>query len=266
MKKLGIIGGLGPMATAYFMQLVIEMTKAETDQQHIEMLVHNCPSIPDRTQYILGQSKDNPVPAILDIGNEMTAAGVDYIAIPCITAHCFHKELQNNISVPVINAIAETTDYLEARGIRKVGVMATDGTVQTGLFTTQMQERGMECIYPSKENQRLVMDIIYNNVKAGKPIEMDKFRYVSRKLFADNAKVILLGCTELSMAKRDEKLGAGFLDVMEVLAKCSVERCGALKEDYQELITGGPYYIRRRKTYAKSCIRLSGHHSKTCSG
>lgn len=236
MKTLGIIGGLGPLATAYFMELVIRMTQADTDQEHIEMLVHNCPSIPDRTSYILGKSRENPVPDILRIGNSMARAGADYLAIPCITAHYFYRELQSGMPVPLINGVAETADYLAGRGCKRIGVMATDGTVQTGLFSTYLGQRGMECLYPSVENQQLVMEVIYDDVKAGKPVEMDKFHHVSEQLFQDGAEVILLGCTELSIAKRDEKIGSGFLDVMEVLAKASVERCGVLKKEYEELV------------------------------
>lgn len=225
------------MATAYFMQLMIEMTDAKTDQQHIEMIVYNAPSTPDRTSYILGESQENPVIPMIEIGNKLAGEGVDYIAIPCITAHYFHEELQQKIPVPIIHGIFETVNYLAQRGYKRVGVMATDGTVQSGLFTEQLNQKDMDCVYPSAKCQQFVMDIIYRNVKAGIPIDMDKFREVSEELFANGAQVILLGCTELSMAKRDEHIGPGFLDVMEVLAKAAVERCGTLKKEYEELIT-----------------------------
>lgn len=238
MSRLGIIGGLGPMATAYFMQLVIQMTQADVDQDHIEMIIYNCPSIPDRTRYILGKSDLNPLIPMIETGKALAAAGVGTIAIPCITAHYFHDELEKEIGVPIIHGILETADYLHGRGYRRVGVMATDGTVESGLFTREFGKKGMECLYPSFEGQVCVMELIYDDVKAGKPADMDKFRRVADELFAAGAEVILLGCTELSLIKRDQPVGAGFLDVMEVLAKCSVERYGILKREYQELITG----------------------------
>lgn len=237
MNRLGIIGGLGPMATAYFMQLVIQMTQAQTDQEHIEMIIYNCPSIPDRTRYIIGESDENPVEPMIAIGKKLVEAGAGTIAIPCITAHYFHDEMEHAIGVPILHGIAETAEYLVQRGCTRVGVMATDGTVKSGLFSKEFEKKGITCDYPSAEGQAAVMELIYQDVKAGKPVDMDKFRSVARELFDRGAEVILLGCTELSLIKRDNRLGEGFLDVMEVLAKCSVERYGILKPEYTELIT-----------------------------
>ncbi|MGN0141317.1 MAG: aspartate/glutamate racemase family protein [Roseburia sp.] len=237
MKKLGVIGGLGPMATAFFMQMVIEMTDARTDQEHIEMLIHNCPWIPDRTSYILGRSSENPCIPMAEIGKKLAADGAELIAIPCITANYFFDELTKQIGVPVIHSIRESVSYLRARGVKTVGVMATDGTIQSGLFDAALHEAGIRGIIPSPEMQRYVMDLIYEDVKAGRPIEMDKFHAVSEELKNNGAEVILLGCTELSMIRRDEQIGAGYLDVMQVLAKCSVELCGKLKQEYKEIIT-----------------------------
>lgn len=237
MRTLGVIGGLGPMATAFFMQMVIEMTEADRDQEHIEMLIHNCPSIPDRTSYIVGTSQENPEKPMADIGKWLADNGADVIAIPCITASYFFETLSREIPVPIINIIEETAAYLAENRIDSVGLMATDGTVQSGLFQKALQEKGIKVILPKKESQQDVMHLIYNNVKATKPVEMNRFERVSRELRDAGAKVIVLGCTELSMIRRDEKIGAGYLDAMQVLAKCSVEVCGLLKKQYQQLIT-----------------------------
>lgn len=237
MHTLGVIGGLGPMATAFFMQMVIEMTEAETDQEHIEMLIHNCPSIPDRTSYIVGQSDENPEKPMIDIGKRLADNGAEVIAIPCITAGYFYEQLSREIPVPIINIIEETARYLKERNIETVGLMATDGTIQCELFQKELQEQGIEVVLPDEGGQKDVMHLIYRNVKATKPIEMDRFERVSDKLRSRGAQVIILGCTELSMIRRDEEIGAGYLDVMQVLAKCSVEQCGSLKKEYQQLIT-----------------------------
>ena len=193
MKKLGILGGLGPMATAYFFQLIIEMTQAGTDQEHIESIIYNCPSIPDRTQFILGKSSRSPLPSMIEIGQKLACEGVSVIAVPCITAHYFHKELTNAISVPVIHGIVETASYLKQKNIKKAGIMATNGTVQTMLFSKEFEKKGIECIYPSTVCQSYVMELIYNNIKAGLTAEMDKFYAVSRELTSFGAEVILLG-------------------------------------------------------------------------
>lgn len=237
MKKLGVIGGLGPMATAFFMQMIIEMTDASKDQDHIEMLIHNCPSIPDRTTYILGKSAENPGRPMGAIGKRLAENGADVIAIPCITANYFLRELSEEIPIPIINIIEETVEYLAERNIKEVGLMATDGTIQSGLFQKALQLAGIDVILPEKDGQMDVMHLIYQNVKAACPVEMERFERVSGELREKGAKVILLGCTELSMIRRDERIGSGYLDAMQVLAKRSVEICGVLKKDYQQLIT-----------------------------
>ena len=234
MKKLGVVGGLGPMATAFFMQMVIEMTDAGRDQEHIEMLIHNCPSIPDRTSYILGKSREDPGKPMAAIGKRLAESGADIIAIP---SNYFFREVSNEIPVPIINIIEETTGYLSERSVKRVGLMATDGTVHSGLFQKALRMAGIDVVLPGEGGQRDVMHLIYQNVKAACPVEMNRFAQVSGELKDKGAEVILLGCTELSMIRRDEEIGSGYLDAMQVLAKCSVEQCGTLKKEYQQLIT-----------------------------
>lgn len=236
MKKLGIIGGLGPMATAYFFELIVKMTEAKTDQQHIEILIHNCPSVPDRTEYIMGRSTQNPMDKMAEIGRRL-ASQVDVLAIPCITAHYFHQELEQAIGMPVLHAVKETAAYLKERGCRSVGVMATEATVEMDIFGRELAQYGIDCVYPDKEYQTLVMYLIYDNVKAGREPEEPVFNRIKEHLFGNGAEIILLGCTELSMLKKQNIAGSQVLDVMEVLAKCCVEQCGTLKETYRELIT-----------------------------
>ena len=237
MKKLGVIGGMGPMATVYFMQMVVEMTRAETDQEHIEMLIHNCPSIPDRTSYILGESRKDPGEPMAAIGRRLAECGADVIAIPCVPANYFCRQLSAEIPVPIINSITETVRYLSGHRIRRVGLMATDGTVQSALFQKALAGAGIEAVLPGEAGQRDVMHLIYQNIKATRPAELERFQRVSLELRDQGAQVILLGCTELSMIRRDERIGPDYLDVMQVLAKACVERCGILKEQYQSLIT-----------------------------
>ena len=156
MKTLGVIGGLGPMATAYFMQLVIEMTDAVTDQKHIPMIIYNCPQIPDRTGYLLGKTKENPGPLIIDCGKKIAGAGAELLAIPCITAHALFPEIEKELDIPVLHIIRETAEYLKKEGIQRVGLEATDGTVQTGVFQKELERQGIEVVLPSKEKQEMV--------------------------------------------------------------------------------------------------------------
>ena len=236
MNIIGIIGGLGPMATAYFLQLIAQMTDAVTDQEHIEVLIHSKPQIPDRTNFILGRSQQSPVPDMVAVGKSLEEQGATMLAIPCITAHYFQKELEETIGIPIINAIVETAEYLKSRGIRKVGIMATDGTIESGIFQRALEEKRIEVIIPTKDCQRKVMYLIYENVKAGKPMEKNVFQEVSGELFENGAQVVLLGCTELSLMKRDCELDKAFLDVLEILARKVVLNCGKLSAKYEELL------------------------------
>lgn len=235
---LGVIGGLGPMATAYFLELVIKMTDAHCDFEHVEMIIHSCPSIPDRTNYILDKCNDDPITPMIRIGKQLVQQGANYIAIPCITAHCFHEKLIDEIKVPIIHIVKETALHLKDKGVETVGIAATDGAIATKLFQNELAAVGINTVIPSTKNQRYVTDLIYGNVKAGQPIEMDKFAIVSDELRKKGSEVIILGCTELSLIKRDFNIGSGYIDAMEVLAKASILSCqGLLKNQYHDLIT-----------------------------
>lgn len=225
------------MATAYFIEMVVKMTDAKSDNEHIPMIIYNKPDTPDRTDYILGKTGKSPLDVMLSTGKKLEEQRVDYIAIPCVTAYYFYKELSEKLKVPVINMIDETAGYLKERGVNKVGIMATNGTIAGGFFKSGLEKQGISVEEPSNQCQQRLMDIIYNGLKAGEPFAMDDFYIVDRELRDKGAEVILLGCTELSLIRKDYSIGKGFLDAMEVLAQKSVLLCcGKLKKEYTNLI------------------------------
>lgn len=236
MKTLGVIGGLGPMASAYFMQLLTQMSDAQTDQDHMDILMYSRPSVPDRTKYIIGESEDNPVPDMVMAGKKLKEMGADILAIPCITAHYFHKELEGKIGLPIIHAIEETVSCLEERKVAQVGILATDGTIQSELFQNALKKSGIWPVLPEAGSQKQVMEIIYRQIKAGQEVDMDCFLRISEELSDKGAQVILLACTELSLIKRDYDLPQGYLDVMEVLARTAVQSCNRVRKEYRWLI------------------------------
>ena len=237
-KLLGVIGGLGPMATAYFMELVTDMTDAATDQEHLRMLIYSAPSIPDRTRYILDNTCEDPLPEMLRIGNILAQQGAQRIAIPCVTAHYFFEELTSGIPVPMVNGVRETALHLKNHGITKVGIMATDGTIRSRVFHRELEKQGINSVVPSAERQADVMHLIFDDIKAGKRPDMAKFANIAQELRENGAQAIILGCTELSLIKRSYAIGAGFLDAMEILAQQSILQCGKpLKQQYRDLIS-----------------------------
>lgn len=234
---LGVLGGLGPMATAHFMELVIRMTQAETDQQHLDMIIYNIPSTPDRTDYLLGRTQESPLPHLLRSGRALVRNGASHIAVPCVTAHAFLSQLQADLGIPVIDGVGETAAYLANLGITRAGILATDGTLATGLFHSELAKFGISPIVPGKIGQTAVMDMIYRDIKAGRLPDKARFDAVCLELWNHGAQAIILGCTELSLIKRDLSIGTGFLDVMEVLAQKAITACGKeINADYKSLI------------------------------
>ena len=236
--RLGVIGGLGPMATAYYLELMIRMTDAARDQEHPEIVLLNIPTIPDRTAYILGRSQESPLEPMVELGKQLKGLGASVAATPCITAHYFHEALQDGIGLPLIHGIRCTAQTLHDAGVRKVGLMATDGTVQSGIFQRQVEELGMELILPDEKGQKGVMTLIYDQVKAGLEPDMSLFFAIRDELRGKGAQAVVLGCTELSLLKKQQDLGPGILDALEVLAKESVLACGKqVKAEYEKLFT-----------------------------
>lgn len=214
---LGVIGGMGPMATATFMKLIIENTDATCDQEHLPMVVRHVPFTPDRTAYILGKSSDSPEASIREAAEALVADGVREIAIPCVTSHFFHDEIQKSIPIPMLDGVSDTAQTLADRGVKKVGIMATSGTVTSGLFAKAMEPYGIECIYPDEAHQDDVMNLIYDCVKSNKSVDEKRVHGVLAHLRGAGAECVVLGCTELSLIPK-EYLEGETLDVMEVLA------------------------------------------------
>ena len=116
--------------------------------------------------------------------------------------------------------------------------MATDGTIRSKLFQQELEKHGITPVIPGEKGQKCVMSVIYDDIKANRPAGMDKFDLAARDLREAGAQAIILGCTELSLVKRDYPIGAGYLDAMEVLARRCVLECGGrLKHEYQNLIS-----------------------------
>ncbi len=223
---LGILGGLGPMATVYFYEMITEHTKASCDQEHIDIVINSRATTPDRTSYIIGKSNENPLEIMVADAMRLKEYGVTLLAIPCNTAHYFYDMLTDAIDIPFLNIMEETAKYLNECGVKKVGVMATQGTISTKTYNKYLTSHGIECIVPEKEEQELVNDIIYKDIKNGKRANMKNFVKVSDSLFEQGAERIILGCTELSLIKKQENLHSHFVDSLEVLAKRAIEECG----------------------------------------
>lgn len=217
-KTIGIIGGMGPMATAELFRMLISETAADSDRDHAHILVDCYPQIPDRTAAILEGGED-PVPYIIEAASRLERAGADILLISCHTSHCFYERISEGTSLPVLNMQTITARKLANDGIRRVGVLATDGSIKTGIFTRALAAEGVEAIYPDEDAQRTVMNVIYNGVKAGREIDLGDFFALLDTLRNKGAERILLGCTELPLLFANGERPRDLVDPMELLAK-----------------------------------------------
>ena len=193
------------------------------------MIVDQNTEVPDRTAAILKNGED-PMPRLIESARRLEAAGADFLCMSCNTAHYFHGRLSKEVSIPILNMPEESAKELNRRGIRTVGLLATDGTIQTGVYHRYLKERGIKVVVPDAEDQKVVMSLIYDCVKKGVPSERYPAEGVARMvehLKAQGAEAFLLACTELPIAF--ERLGyrEGFVDPTRVLARRIVERAGA---------------------------------------
>ena len=151
--------------------------------------------------------------------------GCTAIAIPCNTSHYFADRLQGEISIPLIHMPRETVGVLAAAGQKKVGILATDGTVQTGIYQKECGARGIEAAAPPPEVQKLVMSIIYDEIKRGEKGSREKFAVIDKWLRAAGCGGAILACTELSVFSSQHHLPPFYLDAMAVLAERSIQAC-----------------------------------------
>ena len=199
-KVIGILGGMGPLATADLFRKITEHTAASCDQDHPRVCIDSNTNIADRTAALLHGGAD-PVPEMVKSARRLASIGAELLIMPCNTAHNFYDAVAASVSIPVLHMIAITRDALKARGIKCAGLLATDGTVQTGIYQRTFGGSGIELLTPDIADQSAVMDIIYNGVKAGDLAhDAAAFRAACEHLLARGADVLILGCTELPPA------------------------------------------------------------------
>ena len=229
---VGVIGGVGPLATAYFLGKIVRLTVADRDQDHLDMIVFDHASIPDRTAYIVGTSPEDPGPVMADDARRLAAFGADFLVVPCNTAHNFTDQVVAAVDIPVLSIIEETVDEALARvpGLAAVGLLATTGTAASGVYQRALAARGISCLLPDDADQAVVMSVIYDQVKAGLRGDVAAIRGVADRLVARGAQAVLLGCTELSVVAEDEGLLAEplYVDSLDVLARATIRRAGGV--------------------------------------
>jgi len=191
---VGIIGGMGPLSTVEFLKRIVEKTPAEKDQDHIRIIVDFNSKVPDRTAHILGKG-ESPLPYLLDSVDRLTKAGVNVIFISCNTAHYYIEDMRRRSSVPIVDLVEEGLKILKKRGINKILLLATEGTIRSGIYRIRGEKVGIEVVDPDDHMLNTTMRVIYS-VKSGEIDDAKKhWKELSKSL--KEGLEILLGCTEL---------------------------------------------------------------------
>ena len=229
LKKLGVLGGMGPLATQLFYKMIIESTDAKCDQDHLDMLIVSHATLLDRTKAILGGQSEELFQLLLKDAKMLERNEATSIAIPCNTSHILVDRLQESLGIPIINMVRETVSYIAKRfesNDLKIGILATDGTINTGLYQKELEKAGIIPIVPTLEMQKLVMKIIYDGVKNGGEIDFSDFSKIQEELVEQNCQGAILACTELSCFKKEYNLPDYHIDAMGVLVEASILECG----------------------------------------
>lgn len=222
---LGVVGGLGPEGASHFVKLVKHMGRIPWPGKGPEVIVRDFPAIPDGTGYLLGSNLKNPLPGLVRVSRELSRQNVGCIAIPCITAHYFYRELCEAVNKPIINPMEETAWLLQEQGVGCAGILATRATVEAGLFTQALERRGIRAVYAGMERTRQWDEM-----------ELERLR---RELESSGAEVTVLGCARLSAMKQRWNVGPGYLDVLEVMAAAALRSCGSpVRRSHLGLLVG----------------------------
>jgi aspartate racemase len=235
-KIIGILGGMGPEATIDLFKKIVKGTKARRDQDHLRILIDNNPKIPDRTLAIQGKGR-NPLPQLVRSAKLLEDAGANFIVIPCVTAHYYYESLKKKVKIPILNLVEMTVQYIRSRlkGISKVGLLATTGTIQAGLFQTSFSHTNLQLIIPTPEVQKKwIMEAIYGRrgIKAIGPSENSKHLILnaSVKLIHQGAQAIIAGCTEVPLVLNKGDLSVPVIDPISILAGAVIEKAQGRKK------------------------------------
>lgn len=223
-KIIGILGGMGPEATAELFCRIIRATPAKKDQSHLRVIIDNNPKIPDRTEAIVSGGP-SPLPAIVKTAKNLEKAGADFVVMPCNTAHYYFEDLKKSIGLPVLNMIELTAEAIKKGfpNTKKVGIIATTGTVKTKIYDRALETIGVELIYPTEELQNKIMEAIYDNIKSGRIKEGKKIILkVIGYLIQRGSNLVISGCTEVSLVLKNISLPVTIIDPLQILSEAAV--------------------------------------------
>lgn len=224
--RLGVVGGMGPQATQIFYQRILDRTDADRDQDHLSALIFSDTAMPDRTEAILSGREEEVYAQLLRDARMLEECQCTALAIPCNTSHYFADRLQSQLTIPLLHMPRLTVQHIKAMGRKKVAILATQGTVKTGVYQRECDAAGIAYWAPGPDVQALVTSIIYDEIKAGETGSREKFTAIDRACRAAACDGAVLGCTELSVYRAYHGLPGFYTDAMDVLVDAAILACG----------------------------------------
>lgn len=222
MKTLGILGGMGPLATADLFYKIINLTEAKSDNEHIHIITDNYCEIPDRSAYILGEGED-PIYHMYEAAKKLEGIGADFLVMPCNTAHYFYDELSKKIGIPFLNMIEETAIYLKEE--EKVGLLATEGTYRAELYERGFLPHNIVVVTPEDTIKKLINTLIYN-FKGGKDPKSEDLHTILSHFKEKGVDKLILGCTELPLIFKGTTSDLSLVDPTKILAMAAIKYAG----------------------------------------
>lgn len=223
-KIIGVLGGMGPLATASFYTKLIEETEVTKDQDHYRVIIDSNPKIPDRTKAIL-YGGDSPVDEMIKTARNLEKSGASILVMPCITAHYFHDEIQKQISIPFYHVLKGLSDFLDSHypSVKRIGVLSTTATRDSNLFQSFIEHK--DVLFPDDADQEgKVMEAIFgaNGVKRGNKGDYPKrlLKEAADTLIHEkHCELIIGGCTEVELVLKSEDIQVPFIDPMTIAAQ-----------------------------------------------
>ena len=220
-KTVGVIGGLGPQATADFFNRVIRNTQAACDQDHLHVLIDNNPKVPNRNEAIAGTGP-SPAMELAKSAQRLQQAGADFLVMPCNTAHAFQNAITDAIEIPFLSIIDVTIDHVRRNfpEASVAGLLAADGCRQAGLYEQAYADLGLAMIKLSAARQAEFMQLVYLIKATGVSPETKKAMHeLALILLSEGAEFIIGGCTEVPLTLTQGSLPVPLIDTTEILAR-----------------------------------------------
>ncbi|MEJ6400479.1 aspartate/glutamate racemase family protein [Nicoliella lavandulae] len=222
-----IIGGMGTEATESYIHLLNQRTPAHRDQDYLNYILVNHATVPDRTAYILDHSQPSPLPDLIDDIKQQSLMNPDFFTLPCNTAHYFYDELQAQTKAPILHMPREAVQEIKHQfpHVKRVGLIATNGTLHDGVYDHEIKQAGFELVKPTEMIKAETMELIYKYIKEQGTVNAELYHRILDQMVNElNSEIVILGCTELSLAQ--EKAGNHdypIMDAQSVLVDRTIE-------------------------------------------